>query len=104
MSRVQLKDGYCGKQKVLVFAEETRWQLSDLMVQERQRLLKNCAWESWYFIIAICQNRLFQPKIDTLELDKSILENVQSSSQQNETLIRTILARMHFLEMMFINQ
>ena len=40
MSRVQLKDGYCGKQKVLVFAEETRWQLSDLMVQERQRLLK----------------------------------------------------------------
>ncbi|MEJ7450868.1 ATP-binding cassette domain-containing protein, partial [Staphylococcus warneri] len=31
-----------------------------------------------------------------LELDKSILENVQSSSQQNETLIRTILARMHF--------
>ena len=38
----------------------------------------------------------FSQKIDTLELDKSILENVQSSSQQNETLIRTILARMHF--------
>ena len=47
------------KAKILVFVEETRWQLSDLMVQERQRLLKNCSWESWYFIIAICQNRLF---------------------------------------------
>ena len=29
---------------------------------------------------------------------KSIIENVQSTSSQNETLIRTVLARMHFLE------
>ncbi|HIA6910963.1 TPA: Vga family ABC-F type ribosomal protection protein [Staphylococcus aureus] len=38
----------------------------------------------------------FSQNLDILELDKTILENVQSSSRQNETLIRTILARMHF--------
>jgi len=31
-----------------------------------------------------------------LDTEKSILENVQSSSKQNETLIRIVLARMHF--------
>ncbi|MFO3702644.1 Vga family ABC-F type ribosomal protection protein [Staphylococcus felis] len=38
----------------------------------------------------------FSQNLDILELDKTILENVQSSSRQNETFIRTILARMHF--------
>lgn len=38
----------------------------------------------------------FSQNLDILELDKSILENVQSSSEQDETLIRTVLARMHF--------
>ena len=38
----------------------------------------------------------FSQNLDILELDKTILENVQSSSRQNEALIRTVLARMHF--------
>ena len=40
----------------------------------------------------------FSQNLDILELDKTILENVQSSSSQNETLIRTVLARMHFFK------
>nr|BFF32744.1 hypothetical protein KUHPSE09_00300 [Staphylococcus epidermidis] len=40
----------------------------------------------------------FSQNLNILELDKIILENVQSSSSQNETLIRTVLARMHFFK------
>ncbi len=38
----------------------------------------------------------FSQNLDILEVEKSILENVQSTSKQEETLIRTILARLHF--------
>lgn len=38
----------------------------------------------------------FSQNLTILDVEKSILENVQSSSKQNETLIRTVLARMHF--------
>lgn len=38
----------------------------------------------------------FSQNLNILDVKKSILENVQSSSKQDETLIRTVLARMHF--------
>jgi len=38
----------------------------------------------------------FSQNLTILDLEKSIIENVQNSSKQNETLIRTVLARMHF--------
>lgn len=40
----------------------------------------------------------FSQNLDILNLEKSILENIQDSSKQNETLIRTVLARMHFFK------
>ncbi|UJL46770.1 Vga family ABC-F type ribosomal protection protein [Virgibacillus sp. NKC19-16] len=38
----------------------------------------------------------FSQNLDVLDLNESILENVNSSSNQDETLIRTVLARLHF--------
>ncbi len=38
----------------------------------------------------------FSQHLTILNDEKSIIENVQSTSSQNETLIRTVLARMHF--------
>lgn len=38
----------------------------------------------------------FSQNLTILDMEKTILENVQASSKQNETLIRTVLARMHF--------
>ncbi|RPF55155.1 Vga family ABC-F type ribosomal protection protein [Abyssicoccus albus] len=38
----------------------------------------------------------FSQHLTILNDEQSIIENVQSSSSQNETLIRTVLARMHF--------
>lgn len=38
----------------------------------------------------------FAQNLTILDGEKTILENVQSSSAQNETFIRTVLARMHF--------
>lgn len=38
----------------------------------------------------------FSQNLDILETNKTILENVSSTSSQNETLIRTVLARLHF--------
>ena len=38
----------------------------------------------------------FSQNLTILDKEKSVLENIQSSSKQNETLIRTVLARMHF--------
>jgi pleuromutilin/lincosamide/streptogramin A transport system ATP-binding/permease protein len=38
----------------------------------------------------------FSQNLNILDVKKSVIENVQSSSKQNETLIRTVLARMHF--------
>ncbi|HHW39149.1 MAG TPA: ABC-F type ribosomal protection protein [Bacillales bacterium] len=40
----------------------------------------------------------FSQHITILKEQKSILENIQLSSKQNETMIRTVLARMHFWE------
>src|SRR5699024_542442 len=40
----------------------------------------------------------FSQHITILKDQKSILENVQLSSKQNETMIRTVLARMQFLD------
>ncbi|MFD1412674.1 Vga family ABC-F type ribosomal protection protein [Oceanobacillus jeddahense] len=38
----------------------------------------------------------FKQDLSTLDLEKSILENVKETSKQEETLIRTVLARLHF--------
>ncbi|MBY0122793.1 Vga family ABC-F type ribosomal protection protein [Bacillus sp. S/N-304-OC-R1] len=38
----------------------------------------------------------FSQNLNILDVEKSIIENIQSTSQQDETLIRTVLARMHF--------
>ncbi|MCS4485376.1 Vga family ABC-F type ribosomal protection protein [Staphylococcus americanisciuri] len=38
----------------------------------------------------------FSQNLDILDLDKTILENVRATSKQDETLVRTVLARMHF--------
>lgn len=38
----------------------------------------------------------FSQNLDVLDVNKSILENVSSNSIQNETLIRTVLARLRF--------
>jgi pleuromutilin/lincosamide/streptogramin A transport system ATP-binding/permease protein len=38
----------------------------------------------------------FSQNIDILDLNRSILDNVRSTSSQGETLIRTVLARLHF--------
>ena len=38
----------------------------------------------------------FSQNLDILQLDQSILENVRSTSTQEESLIRTVLARLHF--------
>ena len=38
----------------------------------------------------------FSQHLTILDDDKSIIENIQLTSSQNETLIRTVLARMHF--------
>lgn len=38
----------------------------------------------------------FSQNLDVLNEDKSILENVRSTSNQDETFIRTVLARLHF--------
>ena len=40
----------------------------------------------------------FSQNLMTLDVNKSILENVQNSSKQEESLIRTVLARMHFFD------
>lgn len=40
----------------------------------------------------------FSQNIDVLKTDQSILENVRSSSKQEETLIRTVLARLLFFK------
>lgn len=40
----------------------------------------------------------FAQNLSILDLSKSILENVSSSSNQSETTIRTVLARLHFLD------
>lgn len=38
----------------------------------------------------------FSQNLDILDIEKTILENVQLTSSQDETMIRTVLARMHF--------
>jgi pleuromutilin/lincosamide/streptogramin A transport system ATP-binding/permease protein len=38
----------------------------------------------------------FSQRIDVLDLDQSILDNVRATSSQDETTIRTVLARLHF--------
>jgi len=38
----------------------------------------------------------FSQNLDVLDVNKSILENVSNTSNQNETLIRTVLARLRF--------
>jgi pleuromutilin/lincosamide/streptogramin A transport system ATP-binding/permease protein len=38
----------------------------------------------------------FSQNLNILDVDKSILENVSSTSKQDETFIRTVLARLHF--------
>lgn len=38
----------------------------------------------------------FQQDLSTLNQEKSILENAKETSKQDETLIRTVLARLHF--------
>ncbi|WP_053361080.1 Vga family ABC-F type ribosomal protection protein [Bacillus sp. FJAT-27251] len=38
----------------------------------------------------------FSQNIDILDVEKSILENVSSDSSQEESIIRTVLARLHF--------
>ncbi|WP_080875527.1 Vga family ABC-F type ribosomal protection protein [Oceanobacillus timonensis] len=38
----------------------------------------------------------FKQDLSTLDSEKSILENVKETSKQEETLIRTVLARLHF--------
>lgn len=38
----------------------------------------------------------FSQNLDVLQLDQSILENVRSTSTQEESFIRTVLARLHF--------
>src|SRR5699024_8315303 len=43
-----------------------------------------------------CQIAYFKQDLSILNINKSILENVQESSPHNETLIRTVLARLHF--------
>ena len=40
----------------------------------------------------------FAQNLSILDNEKTILENVKESSNQNETLIRTVLARMHFFD------
>jgi len=42
------------------------------------------------------QRGYFSQTIETLDLEKSILENVSTTSVQTETFIRTVLARLHF--------
>lgn len=46
----------------------------------------------------------FSQHLTILDVEKTIIDNVQSSSKQDETLIRTVLARMHFLERMSISR
>ncbi|MCJ7840106.1 Vga family ABC-F type ribosomal protection protein [Lederbergia sp. NSJ-179] len=38
----------------------------------------------------------FSQNLDVLDVDQSILENVRSTSKQEESFIRTVLARLHF--------
>ncbi|WP_044641736.1 Vga family ABC-F type ribosomal protection protein [Risungbinella massiliensis] len=38
----------------------------------------------------------FSQNLNILDVDQSILDNVRSTSKQDETLIRTVLARLHF--------
>ncbi len=38
----------------------------------------------------------FSQRIDILDMDRSILDNVRATSSQDETTIRTVLARLHF--------
>lgn len=40
----------------------------------------------------------FSQNLNILDEEKSIIENVQATSKQEETLIRTVLARMHFFK------
>lgn len=40
----------------------------------------------------------FSQNLNILAVDQSILENIQESSKQNETFIRTVLARLHFFD------
>lgn len=39
----------------------------------------------------------FSQNLNILDVEKSILENVRSTSKQDETLIRTVLGRLHFV-------
>jgi pleuromutilin/lincosamide/streptogramin A transport system ATP-binding/permease protein len=38
----------------------------------------------------------FSQNLDLVDVEKSILENVRTTSKQNESMIRTVLARLHF--------
>ncbi|MFC7063372.1 Vga family ABC-F type ribosomal protection protein [Halobacillus seohaensis] len=40
----------------------------------------------------------FSQNLNIVDVEKSILENVSSTSKQDETLIRTVLARLHFIQ------
>lgn len=46
----------------------------------------------------------FSQNLHILNVDNSILENVSSTSNQDETFIRTVLARLHFFGRMFISR
>lgn len=46
----------------------------------------------------------FSQNLDILDTNQSILENVRTTSNHDETLIRTVLAILHFLEKTFIKQ
>ncbi|UOQ49259.1 ABC-F type ribosomal protection protein [Gracilibacillus caseinilyticus] len=58
-----------------------------------QKLLSN---EDGVQISAACQIAYFKQDLSLLNAEKSILENVKEGSPQDETMIRTVLARLHF--------
>ncbi|KAB8137855.1 ABC-F type ribosomal protection protein [Gracilibacillus oryzae] len=57
---------------------------------------KLMAEEHGVTISSACQIAYFKQDLSLLDSDKSIIENVKESSKHDETLVRTVLARLHF--------
>ncbi len=72
----------------------TRWAY---VVMPFEALLKECPSKQDAISIApSVKFGYFSQNLNILDVEKSILDNVRSTSSQDETLIRTVLARLHF--------
>ncbi|MFC4402154.1 Vga family ABC-F type ribosomal protection protein [Gracilibacillus xinjiangensis] len=60
-------------------------------------LIRKLLAEDHHVVISsACQIAYFKQDLSLLDLNKSIIENVKETTKHDETLVRTVLARLHF--------